>query len=37
MNHPEGKHEFDLLDDNSRMHEIIDKSLDFLKLHLKTE
>lgn len=33
-NHPSGHHAFDLFDDNQRTHEIIRKTLEFLKEHL---
>lgn len=35
LNHATGQHAFDLFNDNDRTHEIINKSLDFLKIHLK--
>lgn len=35
LNHATGQHAFDLFNDNYRTHEIIKKSLDFLKIHLK--
>lgn len=35
LNHATGQHAFDLFNDNDRTHEIIIKSLDFLKMHLK--
>ncbi len=33
-NHPTGVHAFDLYNDNPRTHEIIEKTLEFLKRHL---
>ena len=35
MNHPEGHHAFDMLDDNARSREIIRNTLEFIKEHLK--
>jgi dienelactone hydrolase len=35
LNHSAGQHAFDLFNNNDRTYEIINKSLDFLKLHLK--
>lgn len=35
-NHPSGEHAFDLLNDNIRTHEIIQKTIEFLKLYLYT-
>jgi len=34
LNHATGQHAFDLFNDNVRTHEIINKSLEFLKIHL---
>jgi len=34
MNHPEGRHGFDLLDPDARSREIIARALEFLKAHL---
>jgi acetyl esterase/lipase len=36
-NHPSGMHAFDLFNDELRTHEIIEKTLDFLKKHLSEE
>lgn len=33
-NHSTGRHAFDLLDDNQRTHEIIEKTISFIKQHL---
>ena len=37
MNHPEGQHSFDMLDDNARSREIIKATLEFIKAHLLKE
>ncbi len=37
MNHPEGQHSFDMLDDNARSREIIRATLEFIKAHLLKE
>jgi len=37
MNHPEGQHSFDMLDDNARSREIIRATLEFIKAHLLRE
>lgn len=34
MNHPAGRHGFDILDDDARSREIVARTLDFLKAHL---
>jgi len=34
MNHPEGMHGFDMLNDNERSREIIRTTLEFIKVHL---
>ena len=34
MNHPEGMHAFDMLNDNERSREIIRATLEFIKVHL---
>jgi acetyl esterase/lipase len=34
MNHPEGRHGFDILDDNARSREIIARALEFVKSHI---
>jgi dipeptidyl aminopeptidase/acylaminoacyl peptidase len=34
MNHPEGVHGFDMLNDNKRSREIIRSTLEFIKMHL---
>lgn len=34
LNHPEGRHGFDVLDDDARTHEIVETTLRFLALHL---
>lgn len=34
MNHPDGQHAFDVLDDDPRSHEIIQRTLAFLRRHL---
>jgi acetyl esterase/lipase len=34
-NHPDGRHGFDFLDDEPRSHEIIARTLEFIKTHLK--
>lgn len=34
MNHPAGRHAFDMLDDNARSREIIRATLEFIKTHL---
>lgn len=34
-NHPTGVHAFDLFNDNERTHEIIKKTLEFLKYHFR--
>lgn len=36
-NHPDGQHAFDILNNNSRTHEILKKTMEFLKLHLHTQ
>lgn len=36
MNHPEGMHAFDMLNDNERSREIIRTTLEFLKVHLSS-
>jgi dipeptidyl aminopeptidase/acylaminoacyl peptidase len=36
MNHPEGMHGFDMLNDNERSREIIRATLEFLKVHLNS-
>jgi hypothetical protein len=35
MNHPTGRHGFDILDDDARSREIIARTLDFLKARLQ--
>ena len=35
LNHPSGRHSFDILDDDDRSHEIIARTFDFLKTHLR--
>ncbi len=37
VNHPEGQHGFDMLDDNARSREIIKATLEFIKAHLLEE
>jgi BD-FAE len=34
MNHPGGRHGFDILDDNARSREIIARALEFIKAHI---
>ena len=34
MNHPNGRHGFDILDDNERSREIIARALEFIKAHI---
>lgn len=34
MNHPEGRHGFDILNDDSRSREIIARALEFIKAHI---
>jgi len=34
-NHPEGQHAFDILNDDARTHEIIGKTVEFIKTHLR--
>jgi hypothetical protein len=34
MNHPQGRHGFDILDDNPRSREIIGRAIEFLKARL---
>ena len=34
INHPEGRHGFDILDDDSRSHDIIARTIEFLRGHL---
>lgn len=34
LNHPTGQHAFDLFNDNDRTHEIVVRTLDYLKKHL---
>jgi acetyl esterase/lipase len=34
MNHPTGRHGFDIIDPNARSREIIQRALDFLRTHL---
>ena len=36
MNHPDGRHGFDILDDDARSREIIARTLEFLRLRLAT-
>jgi acetyl esterase/lipase len=36
LNHPQGRHGFDSLDADSRSREIIQRALDFLRIHLQT-
>lgn len=36
-NHPAGHHAFDLLDDNSRTHEIVNRTFEFIERHLCSE
>ena len=36
LNHPAGRHGFDILDDDVRSKEIIARTLEFLRLHLET-
>ena len=35
LNHPQGRHGFDILDDFARSREIIARTFDFLKTHLR--
>ena len=35
LNHPQGRHGFDILDDDARSREIIARTFDFLKTHLR--
>lgn len=35
LNHPKGRHAFDILDDDDRSREIIARTFDFLKTHLR--
>jgi hypothetical protein len=35
-NHPQGRHGFDILDDDERSHEIIARAAAFVKTHLST-
>jgi acetyl esterase/lipase len=37
MNHPGGRHGFDILDDDARSREVIARALEFIKAHLKPE
>ena len=37
MNHPGGRHGFDILDDDARSREVIARALEFVKAHLKPE
>jgi acetyl esterase/lipase len=37
LNHPAGHHAFDVLDDDRRSRDIIQRTLDFLRLHLDPE
>lgn len=37
MNHPTGRHAFDIRDDNARSYEIIKATLEFMKTHLLRE
>jgi dienelactone hydrolase len=34
LTHPQGRHGFDILDDQPRTREILTRTLDFLKTHL---
>ena len=34
MNHPEGQHGFDILDDNARSREMIVRAIEFIKSHI---
>ena len=34
MNHPEGQHGFDVLDDNARSREMIVRAIEFIKFHI---
>ena len=34
LNHPAGRHGFDILDDDARSREIVARTFDFLKAHL---
>lgn len=34
-NHPEGQHAFDILNDDARTHEIIGRTVEFIKTHLR--
>jgi acetyl esterase/lipase len=36
MNHPNGQHAFDMLDDDARTREIIQRTLEFMQTHLAT-
>jgi acetyl esterase/lipase len=36
MNHPQGRHAFDILDADARSREIIQRALDFLRAHLQS-
>ena len=36
MNHPQGRHAFDILDPGARSREIIQRALDFLRAHLQS-
>jgi len=35
LNHPDGRHGFDILDDDARSRQIIQRTLDFLREHLE--
>jgi hypothetical protein len=35
LNHPNGRHGFDILDDDARSKEVVARTLDFLKTHLR--
>ncbi len=35
LNHPAGRHAFDILDDDARSHEVIARTFDFLRTHLR--
>ncbi len=34
LNHPQGRHAFDILDDNARTREILARTIEFVKVHL---
>jgi hypothetical protein len=36
LNHREGRHAFDILDDDARSREIISRTLEFLQAHLES-